>query len=199
MIEDNHSLAKLPDLEPRDNLYLLKLDFDIDAQLRAIRTLLAQHHTANKDLNSDIAKTEGIARKAQGTQNYHATEEWVDLLHHSVYQDAAHSMAAVGMLAPLFETIFHQIFQKIGSEFFSESALPTTHSRWNTANSMQWNCHYVFEGGISRKDIVKGILQLNEALKINDMMPADLKTVLNALFGYRNRMLELAWVVWTGR
>ena len=30
MIEDNNSLAKLPDLEPRDNLLPLKLDFDID-------------------------------------------------------------------------------------------------------------------------------------------------------------------------
>ena len=34
----------------------------------------------------------------------------VDHLHQSVFQDAAHSMAAVGMLAPFVESLFKQAF-----------------------------------------------------------------------------------------
>lgn len=39
-----------------------------------------------------------------------AVDQWVSVLHDSVYQRAAHSMAAVGMLAPLVESMFDEAF-----------------------------------------------------------------------------------------
>jgi hypothetical protein len=46
----------------------------------------------------------------------------VDQIHRSAYQEAAHSMSAIGMLAPFVETVFYQYFRGIGNRFY-----PATH------------------------------------------------------------------------
>src|SRR3989442_3103051 len=51
-----------------------------------------------------------------------AVDEWVDLLHDSVYQRATHSMAAVRMLAPLVESMFFVAFYKVREHFSPHSA-----------------------------------------------------------------------------
>src|SRR4030066_279551 len=86
----------LPDIEPRDHIYLLGVDFDIDAQLRAIRGLLRHHREAGQALADEINKVEEHARRLSGIRNEQAITEWIDRMHDSVYQDAAHSMAAGG-------------------------------------------------------------------------------------------------------
>lgn len=60
-----------------------------------------------------IQALDAFARKSTGLRNDRAVDEWVDLLHASTYQSAANSMAAVGMLAPLIESLFYQAFQGI--------------------------------------------------------------------------------------
>jgi hypothetical protein len=102
-------------MEARDFLYCLKLDFDIDAQLAAIRPLLRQHLGASRAFDEEIARLEEHARRVTGAENERAAEEWSDRMHHSAYLGAAHSMAAVGMLAPLLETLFHESFKRIGA------------------------------------------------------------------------------------
>jgi hypothetical protein len=53
------------EMEPRDFLYCLKLDFDIDAQLAAIRALLRQHLGASRAFNEEIARA-NFKKSGQG-------------------------------------------------------------------------------------------------------------------------------------
>jgi len=181
------------DIEARDCLYCLGIDFDLDAQLAAIRELLRQHQEAKEALCKEIDRLEEHARRLTGTWNDLATDEWVDRLHHSVYQEAAHSMATVGMLAPFVETIFHQCFLSIGNQFFPMASPTRDHVRWDAIRSVQWDCHYVLDGKDVRKDVASGILQLADAVGLASRLPTDLKQVLSLLFAYRNRMFHLGF------
>lgn len=179
--------------ETRDYLYCLEIDFDIDAQLAAIRELLRRNLKAKEVLSEEIDRFEERARRLAGTQSDFATDEWVDRLHHSVYQDAAHSMATVGMLAPFVETIFHQCFLAIGKRFFPIASPVGEHVRWDAASSIQWDCHYVLSGRQMRKDLTRGILQLADAVNLTRRLPADLEQVLSLLLAYRNKMFHLGF------
>jgi len=176
--------------EARDYLYCLEIHFDIDAQLAAVRELLRQHRAAKEAFSKEIDNLEQHARRLSGALSDFATDEWVDRLHHSVYQEAAHSMAAVGMLAPLVETIFHQCFLSIGKRFFPTASPVREHARWQTAHVIQWDCHYVLDGQQVKNDLVRGILQLADAVGLASRLPADLKQVLSLLFAYRNKMFH---------
>src|SRR5688500_16028717 len=106
-------LPKIEDNEYRYFLYTIGVELDLDAQLHAIHALLAGHRAADRHLTDEIERLADQARKATGFANELAVDEWVDALHTSVYQDAAHSLAAVGMLAPLIESILAQSFYGI--------------------------------------------------------------------------------------
>lgn len=182
-----------PALDLRDHLYFLDLSLDVDYQLRAIHGLLYRNQQADKSLGKEIEEIEGHARKLEGILNERAVDEWVDRLHHSVYQDAAHSMAAVGMLAPLIESIFAQSYQSIGRKFFPASHPVTTHARWSAAHQIQWDCHLVINEGRTRPDLVSGIAQLADATGLSSRLPTDIKPTLAALFAYRNKMFHLGF------
>ena len=81
-------------------------ELDYDAQLLAIRSLLFRQERADQELSDRIGKVGKVARQTSGIASDCAVDEWVDLAHSSCYQDAAHSMAAVGMIAPFIESIF---------------------------------------------------------------------------------------------
>lgn len=182
-----------PALDLRDHLYFLDLTLDVESQLRAIHGLLNRNLQADKALEEEIKEVEDHARKLEGMVGERAVDEWLDRLHHSVYQDAAHSMAAVGMLAPLIESIFAQSFQSIGSKFFTASQPVTTHARWSATHQIQWDCHLVITEGRSRADLVSGIAQLADATGLSSRLPADIKATLAALFAYRNKMFHLGF------
>jgi len=76
------------EMEARDFLYCLKLDFDIDAQLAAIRALLRQHLGASRAFDEQIARLEEHARRVTGVENESAAEEWIDRVHRSAYLGA---------------------------------------------------------------------------------------------------------------
>lgn len=88
-------------------------ELDYDAQLLAIRSLLFRQERADQELADRIGKVEKVAKQTSGIANDWAVDEWVDLVHGSCYQDAAHSMAAVGMIAPFIESIFRRAFPRI--------------------------------------------------------------------------------------
>ena len=105
-----------------DDIYLVLQDLDYHAQLSAIRNLLFWQKQSKDKLEADIKEAEVYAAKTSGALNEHAVDELTDLLHSSCYEHAAYSMAAVGMLAPLVESVFRQGFQDI-AETLPQGAL----------------------------------------------------------------------------
>ena len=49
-----------------------------------------------------------------GPHHYHYVDQHVDLPYETVYRDAAESMAAVGMIAPMVESILCQALAALG-------------------------------------------------------------------------------------
>lgn len=178
-------------LEPGDYIYALEVDFDVDSQLSAIRGLLQRNRNADQSAREEIKRIEDRVKHLKDVEEQEwAVADWVDQLHHSTYQDAAHSMSAVGMLAPLVETVFHQCFRSIGKRFYPPTQTLKTHDRWNAAHEIQWDCHFFVANGRAQKDIVNGIFQLSDAVGLTPRLPADLRAVLSALFAYRNSMFH---------
>jgi hypothetical protein len=114
----------------------------------------------------------------------------IDLCQALFYQNAARSMAAVGMLAPFIETIFTECFRGYGSRW-PDSPMPiNSNNRWGAAQMIYWDCHNVIENGKTRTDLVKGILQLADAIGLMSGLPHDIDKILSAIFGYRNKMFH---------
>ena len=91
-------------------------EFNHSAQLVAIRGLLYRQERADHELSSKIKEADKVARRTRDRANEHAVDAWVELAEMSCYQDAAHSMAAVGMIAPLIESAFRAAFRSAGSK-----------------------------------------------------------------------------------
>jgi hypothetical protein len=180
----------LPEIEPRDYLYQLDFDFDVDAQLIAIRGLLRRNNKATQEMSDEIREIEEHTRRLKGIRTDRAIDEWMDRLHDSAYQDAAHSMSAVGMLAPLIETIFYQFFRGIGKGISSAKLPSENQERWKAIQSIQWDCRLIVQGKSARKDLVRGIFQLCNAVGLTSKLPPDLELTLSALFAYRNKMFH---------
>lgn len=177
-------------LSDSDLACVLLPDLDYRAQLIAIRTLLGRNEHFDTAIAEESRQLEQHARQTKGLLNEHIVDMWVDCLHESTYQKIAHSMAAVGMLAPLIETIFHQAFQAMFHHRPAIANQEFNHKRWQQSVKDQWDCHFVWEKGRRNKDLVKGILQLAEAVELTPYLPDDLEPTLQALFGYRNKMFH---------
>ncbi len=160
-----------------------------DAQLTTIRILLYRLREHDEKLDDEIKKL----HEYKGPHKDRAVDDWVDLMHDSVYQGAAHSMAAVGMLAPFIESVFCGGFATIREELFEDDNPPYDthpHARWESATKNQWDCHFVYKRGRQAKDLVEGIFELAEAVGLYPHLPKDLKPMMKALFAYRNRMFH---------
>jgi len=103
----------LPEFSDRTAAALVLRDLDYDSQLAAIHSALREHRKADKVLRDELAEIEEQAKRTSGIRNEYAVDAWVDRVHSSVYEGAARSMAAVGMLAPMMESVFYQAFQGI--------------------------------------------------------------------------------------
>ncbi len=152
-------------------------------QLLAIRDLLKVHRKERASTLKDIKRLSKVALKdGEGP----AFEDLQDLGYFSTYQDAAHSMAAVGMLAPFVESLFHRIFEGIREHNKDREEPFSSHFRWKQATQESWDCHYVWRKNKREKNLVKGIMQLSEAVDLKKHLPSELETILEALFAYRN-------------
>jgi hypothetical protein len=160
---------------------------DYDAQLRAIHDLLSANRRDAQQFSERIRELEGYAAKASGEAADHAVDETIDHYHHSVYRDAAHSMAAVGMLAPFVESLFLHAFQGIEGMLTARGLSPPGHPRWSLKSQQRWDCHFDQAGG---RDIAKGIPDLADAIGLSAELPTDLPLILAALFRYRNAMFH---------
>jgi hypothetical protein len=176
------------EMAPRDLAYGLLPDLNYEAQVMAIRLLLSRQRKADNELADEIKRMETFCSGRHANQ---AVDEWVDLLHDSVYQSAAHSMAAAGMLAPLVESLFHGAFYKVREHSLPANALYSTHPRWKFSADDAWDCHYFYnKEGKREQNLVKGITQLAEAVGLSSYLPNDLEPTLQALFEYRNKMFH---------
>jgi hypothetical protein len=166
---------------------------DYEAQLVAIKHILDIHENDENTVAKDIKKLGDFIKKTKGArEDYieHLIGEQISKFNFSVYQSAAHSMAAVGMLAPFVESIFHQAFHGIWKEIFSNNKRPNDHFRWEEASLETWDCHFVWTNGHWRKNLVEGILQLSDATGLKSHLPNDIETLLSVLFSYRNKMFH---------
>ena len=93
------------------------LDFDYRSQLFAIRSLLSRQDQADRELEDRIEHARKMAVQTSGDANESWVQESVDHMHNSLYQDVAHSMAAVSMIAPLFESVFKRVFRHMEKEW----------------------------------------------------------------------------------
>ncbi len=162
-------------------------DHDYDAQLHAIHELLALHRGDAVHYSERIREAEDFARAATGAHAERAVDETVELLHHSVYRDAAHSMAAVGMLAPFVESLLFHAFLGIGEHFKAPTLPNPSHARWMLKAQDQWDCHCDASGRIN---LVQGVLDLGRKIGMDTELTADLEATLSALFKYRNAMFH---------
>ena len=81
-----------------------------------MRELLFRNRQAEVALSDEISVSDERARRSRGEANYFAVEYTVDLMERSIYQEVAHSMAAVGMIAPFMEGVFKDVFERIGEK-----------------------------------------------------------------------------------
>jgi len=186
-------LDRLPTSERRDLFdtftdqevgLIVLADIDYEAQLLAVHALLRRQKDTEQLMKDRIAEIDA------STPSQRAVDERVEHLHGSVYQDAAHSMAAVGMLAPLFESILSQSFGGIRRILEAPMVPLGSHMRWQWATEEQWDCHLVFTTKGRTKNLVEGVIQLAEAVGLSAYLPDDLKPTLEALFSYRNKMFH---------
>jgi hypothetical protein len=169
-------------------LATIETDIDYIAQLSAAHDLLHREKVANQLLITQISKGEEYIKTATGIHNeMHATDMWLDDMQTATYQDAARSMAAVGMLAPLAGSLFYHSFVGI-HRVLEEKGI----SVCSPARSQQdWDCHFVLnKDGDRRRNLVLGIIQLAESIGLDTHLPNNLHHTLQALFMYRNKMFR---------
>jgi len=186
----------VPEVSDRDMACLILPDLDYEAQLVAIQDMLRRHKEVDACTSADIKEVEEFARKTTGLRNEQAVDEWIDLLNRSTYQDAAHSMAALGMLAPLIESLFFQAFHGIRVKYYGIDVIPAGSVRSGMTNPDDfWDCHLVFNPGTGKanKGLISGIVQLGEAIHLTPHLPGDLLPTLKAIFQYRNKMFHFGF------
>lgn len=178
-------------LTNRDEAFLLLGELDLEAQLLAVRSLIRRNAQADNLLAQEIDELAKRAESASGEYGLHLTNSWVDELHGSVFQDAANSMAAIGMLAPMLESLFVAVFAGIRDLAPPATPVsPTGPRAAHLADPKFWDPHFLFGLVGSRKDVVPGICQLAESIGLAAHLPADYATILNALFKYRNKIFH---------
>lgn len=165
-------------------------ELNYDSQLIAVRHLLKVHENVNQELLSEINALEESEKNSHGRICEYFQFEREEKLENSVYQSAAHSMSAVGMLAPLMESVFHQAFHGIHEKLFTDEEISIDHIRSKIKDAKKWDCHFVFDEKLTKKDLVGGIIQLSDATGLKQFLPHDIEMVLRVLFSYRNKMFH---------
>ena len=180
----------------RDQALFLMDEIDLEAQLLAIKGLLKRNREAEKQVSEAIKQLDKQARSYSGDDERHQMfmeDRWLDALHGTVFQDAAHSMSALGMLAPLLETVFVSIFTGLKKREEMHSSTSKIDERRSFSNSEYWNPHFDFQRNGRRKDLVKGTIQLSISTGLREFLPDDLDKVLSAIFSYRNKMFHFGF------
>jgi len=182
----------MPEQSARDVACLVLNDLDYESQLFAIRGVFKRHKEDEADLQVELDRLKNVADRTTGLRNVYAVGDWDWQAQQSVYEDAARSMSALGMLAPMIESVFHQAFFGVRDICIEQDKSLKDNSRPDDLKNpdYSWDCHYIWSKGKYRKGVTKGILQLAEAIDLTPHLPSDIESTLESLFGYRNKMFH---------
>ena len=184
------------DVSNRDLALGLFGERDLEAQLLAITGLLSRNQQDDEALEAKINQLDKDIRANPYRRSMAAMrleDEWLDSLHHSVFQDAAHSMAAVGMLAPFVESLFVSIFHVLRKYEKNNSESSRDDPRIAASDNEFWDPHFAFDKRGRRRDLVDGIGQLARSTGLSEFLPSGYDKMLTALFAYRHRMFHLGF------
>ncbi len=180
-------------LDDRDYLYTLVHNIDWQSQLRAVRLMLSRNRQAGKAYSKAIEEDAAEVKAYSGPHHDHYVDQHVDMIHQSVYRDAAESMAAIGMIAPLVESTLGQSLAALGDMYDRKIINPGSHKRWKRAGDhpARWNCQFYFNGkGEASNNIILGLPQLAAACGLDKYLSEDFLTWFEAMFTYRNFMFH---------
>ena len=176
------------ELTDRDRALILMYEYDLGAQLLAIKDVLHRNRKSDEALAAQIKSLDAAIGEST-SEDAGQLEDWrIDRLHSSVFQDAAHSMSAVGMLAPFMESLFVAVFK--GLQTKQQEGNLDSNVRTVALADHFWDPHHVFDRSGHRVNIAQGILQLSDSIGLREFLPDDLDRTLSALFAYRNKMFH---------
>ncbi|WP_108610455.1 hypothetical protein [Aminobacter sp. MSH1] len=180
-------------MEDRDYLFRLVNTIDWDAQLGAIGVVLGRNQKALQAVSANIDDLRQEAETYRGPHHQQIVDEHVDAMFRSSYSEAANSMAAIGMIVPMLESIYSQSFHSLGEMYATKGMEPHPHQRWVRAGTdpQRWNCQVYFaQGGEVRQDIISGIRQISAATDLVKFLPTDTADWIDAMLTYRNKMFH---------
>ncbi|EFO30176.1 conserved hypothetical protein [Roseibium sp. TrichSKD4] len=180
----------LPEISNRDRALFLIGEPDLEAQLIAIKGMLRRHAETEQLVSKKIKELDARTRAYAGASDeyqQHLEDQWVDAIHWSVFQDAAHSMSAVGMLAPFVESLFVSVFRGLRRQLHEDTA---NDPRTAATQDQYWNPQIVYRKDGQKDDVVAGINQLAISTGLHNYLPGEYQKTLSALFGYRNNMFH---------
>ena len=173
-------------LSPRDLAMHLIRHTLLDQQLDAIKRTLRTHEEIREaeSYRLDVLDTDPRwdGEYDGGLEALRDARFW-----QMTFQSSAHSMAAVGMLAPFIESLFVEIFKALktrGTEIKSD------HLRHDLPPKKRWDPRVYAENKNERRGIAKGTNQLAEAIDLLPLLPDNLEMSLMALYKYRNKMFH---------
>lgn len=185
------------DLSNRDLALGMIGEPDLEAQLLAITSLICRNQQADEALAAEVKqRDEDIRRNPRRNEMDRMCREarWLEALHHSGFQSAAHSMAAVAMLAPFFESLFVFVFSGLRREYEQGSDYASSDDpRVAASQDAFWDSRFVFKGRGRRRKIAAGIEQLAHTTGLAGYLPSGCVEMLSALFEYRDRMFHLGF------
>ena len=151
-----------------------QLGIDLQAHPLAIKNHLRRNQHADEKLKWEIKSL--IKQAEQATNDYPDEDDrWINRLHDEAFQSAAHSMAAVGMLAPFVEALFARIFGCIRDKRLCDlPAQENEETYWN------WK----------RGGLCVGLKRLADSTGLAGFLPDDYHKTVGALIRYRNVMFH---------
>lgn len=156
------------EISNRDRALCLLYQYDLEAQLLAIKDLIRRNRQSDEGLTAQIKALDAEVRKSPDEHVHYLQDCRIDRLHNSVFQDAAHSMSAVGMLAPFVESLFVAVFNGLRED---PDGPPISLRKL-------------------RKGTVGGIIQHSTSIGVKPFLPDGYEKTLSALFAYRNKMFH---------
>ncbi len=147
-------------------------------------------------LRKDLAETRSLLAKAADGKGLYREDLHEELFYKSAYGAAALSHAAVGTLGPTIEAVLTQEFAFLGTFYDGckdRIDINKDCERWtNYDESIRrfWNVRCVFRNGSWGTNIVEGLSQLTDALKLGPFFEDVCFERVRALFAYRNFALH---------
>ena len=162
------------EISNRDRTLFLLRQYDLEAQLLAIKDLVCRNRQSDEALAAQIKALDAEIRKSPDGHVYHLQDDWIDRLHNAVFQDAAHSMSAVGMLAPFVESLFVAVFNGVRED----------------PDGPPVSLRKLRKGRKGHGGAVGGIIQHAASIGLEPFLPDAYTKTLSALFAYRNKMFH---------